>query len=601
MHRIHHMPFGPELGADGTVFRLWAPAAHHVDLLIESGARRSFAMTPEGGGWFVGVAADVGDGCRYRFCIDGNKIVPDPTSRFQPDDVHGASQVVDPRSFDWDDEQWPGRKWYEAVIYELHVGTFTPEGTFAAAQNELARLARLGITAVELMPVADFPGARNWGYDGVLPFAPDSRYGEPNDLKRFVAAAHRLGLMVFIDVVYNHFGPEGNYLAAYAPAFFSAQHTDWGDGLNFSPAEARPVRDFFINNALYWMREFNVDGLRLDAVHAIHDDSAPHVLEELAARVRRAVPAGRHFHLVLENDDNAARYLARGADGRPAQYDAQWNDDFHHALHVILTGETDGYYADYAANPIDDLGMTLTQGFRYQGRWSQHRQRDRGEPSGHLPPTAFVNFLQNHDQVGNRAFGERLSMLVPGERLATAVAILLLAPSPPLLFMGEEWGASTPFAFFCDFSGDLATAVREGRRREFARFPQFSAPEMRAAIPDPNDDRTFAASQLDCRVAARPEASMLYEQLLHTRHREIIPRLAGAAAVRAGYEVERGLLIAWWQWTDGSALEVIANLSVDAARLPQLAPGWRKIWGRDDAGGSDIAPWTVIWRVRDGA
>ncbi|PYX83975.1 MAG: malto-oligosyltrehalose trehalohydrolase, partial [Acidobacteria bacterium] len=396
----------------------------------------------------------------------------------------------------WQDTKWLGRRWEEAVIYELHVGTFTPEGTFAAVEKRLPYLAELGVTAVELMPVADFPGSRNWGYDGVLPFAPDSRYGRPQDLKHLVQSAHRLGLMIFLDVVYNHFGPEGNYLHAYAPQFFTKRHhTPWGDAINFDGPDNRAVRDFFIENALYWLNEFNFDGLRLDAVHAIVDDSKPDILTELAGRARAQAGPGRHVHLVLENDDNAARYLRRG--DRPNYYDAQWNDDIHHSLHMIITGETDGYYADYAEAPVRHVGRCLTQGFDYQGELSKFRGgQKRGEPSRDLPLSAFVSFLQNHDQIGNRAFGQRLGSITDPRALRAAITVLLLAPSPPLLFMGEEFHAHTPFLFFCDFGGELAQAVTDGRRNEFARFARFSDPATRAQIPDPIAQETFERSKL---------------------------------------------------------------------------------------------------------
>src|SRR6266550_7034457 len=517
MRRRHPMPFGAESLDDGKVrFRLWAPKAERVELCLANQKPQVLSKLEDG--WFE-LVIHAPAGSQYQYRINGQTKVPDPASRFQPSDVHGPSQVIDPAAFEWQDEHWRGRPWEEAVIYELHVGTFTPEGTFAAAEQRLDYLADLGITAVELMPIADFAGARNWGYDGVLPFAPDNGYGHPDDLKRLIQAAHRQGLMAFLDVVYNHFGPEGNYLRTYAPEFFTVRHcTPWGDAINFDGPGSRVVRDFFIDNALYWLEEYHFDGLRFDAVHAIVDESHPDILTELAETVREKLGAHRLIHLVLENDQNAAHYLAPPSGRRNAVatiegdqhnsrrlYDAQWNDDIHHALRVLITGETDGYYCDYSEQPIRHLGRCLAEGFSYQGERSRLRNNaPRGEPSRDLLPTSFVSFLQNHDQVGNRAYGERIIKLAEPKALKAALAILLLAPSPPLLLMGEEFGASTPFLFFCDFDGELATAVTEGRRNEFARFKKFSSPAKRASIPDPNAETTFTSSKLDWRSLNEP-------------------------------------------------------------------------------------------------
>ena len=581
------MAFGASLDAQGAAFRLWAPAARHVALHLPE-TRRDFAMGPADDGWYALRVPNLLAGTAYQYVVDDTQAVPDPASRFQPSDVDGPSELVDPEAFDWPDSAWRGRPWHETVIYELHVGTFTREGTFVAAEADLARLAALGVTAIELMPLADFAGKRNWGYDGVLPFAPDSRYGTPAALKRFIAVAHGLGLMVFLDVVYNHFGPEGNYLGLYATEFFTAAQTDWGPAINFA---ARPVRDFFIENALYWILEFNVDGLRLDAVHAIQDDSRPGILEELAARVRLAVPADRHVHLILENDANRARYLRRNADDRAAAYNAQWNDDFHHAAHVILTGETEGYYADFAADPVAKLGRVLAEGFAFQGEHSAYRGAPRGEPSGDLPPTAFVNFLQNHDQIGNRAFGERLTTLAEPAALDAATAILLLSPSPPLLFMGEEWDATTPFLFFCDFGGALGIAVRDGRRREFAKFSAFATGEAMATIPDAVAPESFATSQL----GTHPPATPAIRRLLDIRRQEIVPRLPGMHG-GARYTVDATRLVVTWRLGDGSALTLVANLGPAATAAPARSIAGRILWGRN-ANAATLPPWAVVWTL----
>ena len=595
------MPYGAQFDDDGRVrFRLWAPAVSHLELCLGEGDDcRYLPMTPEAGGWFSCRTDQACAGSRYRYRLEDGMRVPDPASRYQPAGVHGPSEVVDPLAFDWRDETWRGRAWEEAVIYELHVGAFTPEGTFAALLARLGHLAALGITAIELMPVAECPGRRNWGYDGVQLYAPYSRYGTPEDLKRLVQAAHAHGLMVLLDVVYNHFGPEGNYLHRYAPDFFSPDHrTPWGDGLRFDGPSCRPVRDFFIHNALYWLEEYHLDGLRLDAVHAVRDASQPDILEELAAAVARGPGRRRRIHLVLENDDNAARYLARGAN-EASRYRAQWNDDWHHACHVLLTGETHGCYQDYGDDPLRHLARCLCEGFAYQGEASAYRDRRlRGEDSAQLPPAAFVAFLQNHDQVGNRACGERLTRLVPDPPLRALVSLLLLAPSPPLLFMGEEWGSRQPFLFFCDFGDDLADSVKEGRRRGFAGSAAFSDPAVRARIPDPVDTETFGAAVLDwddLETARGRERLSLYRDLLHTRRNAPVPRghVAHAEWRRLG---ERALSVVW-RWRDGTVLTLIANLGdVPVTGEPRPAGRCLHATHTELAEATDSLPaWGLAW------
>jgi len=581
------MPFGAEARGDGsTRFRLWAGGAARVDLDVEAAQGRArLAMRALGDGWHELVTDGAPPGTRYRFVLPDGLAVPDPASRRNPLDVHGPSEVVDPLAYDWRDDGWRGRPWEEAVLYELHVGTFTPEGTFAAARERLADLAALGVTAVELMPVADFPGNRNWGYDGVLPFAPDSTYGAPEELKALVDAAHALGLMVLLDVVYNHFGPEGNYLHAYCPQFFNpAHHTPWGAAINYDGEASRGVRDFFVHNALYWVNEYRFDGLRLDAVHAIRDDSEPDIVREIARALADGPGRERRVHLVLENDANQARYLERDASGAPRWATAQWNDDLHHALHVLVTGESDGYYADYADAPLARLGRALAEGFVYQGEASAFRGgARRGEPSRQLPPGAFVSFLQTHDQVGNRALGERLDALAASapraRRLEAALACVLLAPQAPMLFMGEEWGATAPFLFFCDFGPDLAEAVARGRRAEFARFAAFADPAARARIPDPGSPATFARSRLDWNEREAPPHRVRRARvraLLEARRRALVPRLAGA---RHGgrWEIVDGALRVEWTLGKGARLQLAVNFSDGDARLPG-APHGEALW-----------------------
>jgi maltooligosyltrehalose trehalohydrolase len=604
MKRRHAMPFGALLDDGVGRFRLWAPGASHVALEItHERGRHLQPLAQEEGGWFSATVPNLAAGARYRYRIDDRISVPDPASRSNPQDIHAASALVDPLAFEWSDAAWSGRPWEEAVIYELHVGTFTPEGTFNAAIERLDYLVRLGVTALELMPVADFPGRRNWGYDGVLPFAPDASYGTPEDLKSLVVAAHARGLMIILDVVYNHFGPEGNYLPEYAPQFFDeSQHTPWGAAINFGAADSRNVRDFFIHNALYWLEEFHFDGLRLDAVHAIVDASEPDFVTELARAVRAGPGRTRHVHLVLENDRNQARYLVRDAGQRPLIANAQWTDDFHHALHIVATGERDGYYADYAERPLWYLGRTLAEGFAYQGETSSFRGGEpRGEVSTQLPSPAFVIFTQTHDQVGNRALGERIGAIAHAPALRLAVMCYLLAPQVPMLFMGEEFAASSPFLFFCDFGPELADAVRDGRRREFAAFEKFAG-DGQMTIPDPNAEMTFLESKLQWNEIATPGGAgwhTLYSDLLEIRRHHLVPHLQGSAG-GARFAVEGANLAVDWTLPDKTRLALRANFSdqpwrvqpvagrimhASAGATTKLIPAWGGIWVLEAAHG----------------
>lgn len=557
------LSFGATLIASNrTRFRLWAPAARRVSVAIED--RAPVSMHREAGGWFEAFVA-CGAGTRYRYRLDDGTLVPDPASRRQDGDVGGASIVVDPSAYSWRNAGWQGRPWHETVLYELHVGLC---GGFAGTAEKLPELAELGVTAVELMPIAEFPGSRNWGYDGVLPYAPESTYGSPDDLKALIDRAHGLGLMVFLDVVYNHFGPEGNWIGRYAPEFFrSDMSTPWGDAVDFRRPE---VSRFFIENAIYWLQEYRFDGLRFDAVHAIEPVGW---LSEMAGEVRAHVEYGRHVHFVLENDDNLASLLED-------TFDAQWNDDAHHVLHVLLTGQAEGYYADYAEAPTEKLLRALREGFVFQGEPSTFRGgRRRGESSARLSPTSFVLFLQNHDQIGNRAFGERLTTLADPDALRAAVALQLLSPHIPLVFMGEEEGSRRPFLYFTDYRDELADAVREGRRREFAAFPPFADPEKRESIPDPNDPATFEASNPFGAPAAddRQDWRALYRHLLSLRADVITRRLVGARALD-GLVLGEGAVLVRWRLGDGALLVIVANLGAhlvpvpDEIRLPSRAP-----------------------------
>jgi maltooligosyltrehalose trehalohydrolase len=529
------------LGGNRASFRLWAPSQQSVDIELNGGSL--FPMAAQADGWFE-AEIDCAPGDSYFYKLGSGEKIPDPASRGQVDDVHGPSLVLDPNAFKWRQDKWRGRPWHETVLYELHPGTF---GGFAGLRGELNRLADLGVTAIELMPINDFFGKHNWGYDGVLPYAPDRAYGTPDELRTLIDEAHEYGIMVFLDVVYNHFGPEGNYLDLYAPEFFRGDiKTPWGAAIDFRRPQ---VRQFFIDNAIYWLKDFRFDGLRFDAVHAITDET---FLGELATSARAAVGAERQIHLVLENDDNSAEHLRHG-------YDAQWNDDAHHVLHVLLTGEHDGYYSDYATNAADKLARCLSSGFVYQGDPSPYRQgATRGTKSDDLSPTSFVLFLQNHDQIGNRPFGDRLTTLADPQALRAATALQLLSPNIPLLFMGEEDASTTPFQFFTDYTGDLANAVREGRRREFAGFRGFEGTE----IPDPNALETFENS----RFKPKPESEELYRKLLQARHSLIVPRLPGTRSIE-GTAIGPAAVKASWRLGDGAILTILTNLGRDVCEV----------------------------------
>ncbi|WP_428489851.1 malto-oligosyltrehalose trehalohydrolase [Rhodopila sp.] len=565
----HHLNLTEMFGAtrldDGRVrFRLWAPAQQTVSVAFEPG--ELIPMQRSSNGWFEATAA-VLDGTDYRYRLHDGQMVPDPASRSQPRGVHEASEVkIAP--FAWKHKDWRGRPWTETVLYELHAGA---AGGFRGVRRNLPRLKALGVTAIELMPVNAFPGERNWGYDGVLPYAPDAAYGSAEDLKELVDAAHGHGLMMFLDVVYNHFGPDGNYLASYAPQFFRDDvMTPWGSAIDF---RRREVRDYFIGNVLMWLQDFRFDGLRFDAVHAILEQDW---VEEMAATVRATIDSDRHVHLVLEHH-NAGSHLRKAVD-------AQWNDDGHNVLHVLLTGENGGYYADYASDPAAKLARVLAEGWVYQGEQSPYLNAPRGEPCADLPPYVHVLFLQNHDQIGNRAFGERLTSLTSLAALEAAITLLMFCPQIPLLFMGEETASETPFLFFTDHHAELADAVREGRRQEFAAFAEFADPEKRERIPDPNAAETFSAS---VPKPASNKRFALYQRLIALRLKEIIPRLPGTKSV-AAEAIGPKAVSAEWRLGDGSRLTIITNLGAETVAFP--TPPGRLLFAT-----GDTAPMTAAY------
>jgi maltooligosyltrehalose trehalohydrolase len=579
-------PIGAEPGPDGTHFRVWAPRRRAVDVALEGGGTRPLAR--EAGGYFAGRVADACAGTRYRFRLDGGDRFPDPASRFQPDGPHGPSEVVDPAAFRWTDAGWRGVSARGQVLYEMHVGTFTREGTFAAAAKELPRLAETGITTVEMMPVADFPGRFGWGYDGVNLFAPTRLYGGPHDLRAFVDAAHGLGLGVILDVVYNHLGPDGNYLGQYATGYVSRRHTtEWGDALNFDGEDSGPVREYFVANARYWVEEFHLDGLRLDATQDVHDDGPEHVLRAVTRAVREGA-RGRETLVVAENEPQVTRLVRPSAEGGYGM-DAAWNDDYHHAAFVALTGRREAYFSDHRGR-AQELAAALRHGYLFQGQWYTWQKRRRGTSTAGLPRRAFVHYLENHDQLANATAGRRTYEVAAAARYRALLALTLLGPSTPLLFQGQEFGASAPFLFFADHQPDLAAKVRSGRREFVTQFPTFATTDWDAALPDPADRETFERCVLDHAERARhPEAVSLHADLLRLRREDPVFAAQGEHGFDAA-ALDDQALVARWTGPGGDDRLLVLNLGPERALLPApeplLAPpsrrAWRILWSSED-------------------
>ena len=541
------------------LFEVWAPHASMVEVIVED---QRFSMDPSGGGWWE-VAADAQHGSDYRFAVDGSDPLPDPRSPWQPQGVQGPSRALDHRVYNWAVDTWTIAGLADAVIYELHIGTFTETGTFEAAVDRLDHLVELGITHVELLPVAEFPGTRGWGYDGADLYAPHHAYGGPEGLKTLVDACHARGLAVILDVVYNHLGPDGNYLGRFGPYFTDRYATPWGQAINFDGPESDEVRAFFVDNALMWLRDYRFDGLRLDAVHAILDTSAVHILEELAAAVAELhTQGGRELFLIAESDLNDPRILA----GWPGGFgmDAQWSDDLHHSLHALLTGERDGYYADFGS--VAQLAKALQQAFVYDGMHSTFRRRRHGRQPRGLPGSRFLGYLQNHDQIGNRATGDRSSALMSTDLLKVGAALVLTSPFEPMLFQGEEWGASTPFRYFTDHNQELGRAVTKGRKREFAAF---GWPEEQ--IPDPQDPATFEASKIDWdEIERAPHDDLLrwHKELIALRANEPALRDGRMDLVRCEYDED-----ARWLIVRRGPITIACNFSETDATLEIRDPG----------------------------
>jgi maltooligosyltrehalose trehalohydrolase len=608
-------PIGAEPTSDGVAFRVWALDRSRVDVVVPG--RGDTPLTREERedaterGYFSGFVAAMRPGERYRFRLDGGDAFPDPASRCQPEGPHGPSEVVDPNAFRWSDRDaaWRGVPPERRVLYELHVGTFTAAGTFQAAIAELPRLAELGVTLLELMPIADFPGSFGWGYDGVDPWAPSRNYGTPDDLRRFVDAAHTHGLGVVLDVVYNHLGPDGNYLGCYAKAYLSAKHeTEWGQAINFDGEDAKPVRELFVENAAYWIDEFHLDGLRFDATQVIFDDcpnGREHVLTAMARRAREAA-GERTLFLVAENESQEA-YLARSPERGGCGLDALWNDDFHHAAVAALTGQREAYYADTAGTP-QELLSAVRWGYLFQGQRYAWQKKRRGHAALDLGGRAFVQYLENHDQVANSRTGARLVELTSPGRLRAMTALLLLAPSPPMLFQGQEYGSTRPFLYFADHGGELGDSVRRGRATFLRQFPSLDREDLVRELDDPTARVTFERSKLDASERERrPTFLALHRDLLALRRRDpafaaqATDRVAGAVLAPDAFVIrffddagDRLLLVNLGTQT------TLANVAEPLLACPRRE-AWQILWSTDDPkyGGNGVAPiegdwgWTV--------
>jgi maltooligosyltrehalose trehalohydrolase len=556
-----------------------------VDVVLEG--RAPAPLAPGADGWFAGELGGVRAGARYRYRLDGERLRPDPASRFQPEGPHGPSEVVDPDRFRWTDGGWRGVRLPGQVLYELHVGTFTPEGTWAAAAQELSGLCALGVTCLELMPVAEFPGRFGWGYDGVDLYAPTRLYGTPDDLRAFVDRAHALGLGVILDVVYNHLGPDGNYLRDFAPGYFTDRHaTEWGDPFDFDGPAAGPVRALVIENAGYWISEFHLDGLRLDATQVIFDDSTEHVVSAVARRAREAA-GGRPVLVIAENELQQSR-LVRPCERGGYGLDALWNDDFHHAATVALTGRREAYYSDYTGGP-QELVSLARHGFLFQGQRSAWQRKGRGAPAWGLPRRALVCYLENHDQVANSVHGERTRALTTPGRWRALTALLLLGPWTPLLFQGQEHGTLRPFRYFADHVPSLAHLVRAGRADFLRQFPSIAALDLRDGLDDPGDLATFAACKLD-RAEAQPELVALHRDLLELRRADPVIRAQGEEGVDGAVLGPEAFVLRWLAPAGEAAGAgdrlLLVNLGADLLRPSLAEPLVAPPEGR---------PWSVLW------
>ena len=602
---VRRLPIGAEVTAtDGVHFRVWAPRCERVEVVFEAvdgiPAIAALELEAEDGGYFSGAASAAQAGMHYRFRLNGSdQLIPDPVSRFQPQGPHGPSQIIDPSRFAWSDATWLGAELLGQVLYELHIGTFTREGTWRAAQDELKELKNLGITVIEVMPVNEFAGRFGWGYDGVDLFAPTHLYGEPDDFRHFVDHAHALGIGVILDVVYNHLGPDGCYVKLFSDHYFSAKHTtDWGEAINFDGDQCRPVREFFRCNAGYWIEEYHLDGLRLDATQNIYDDSTPHIIAEIAAEVRK-VAAPRATIIIAENESQDVK-LVRPASAGGCGLDGMWNDDFHHSARVALTGEREAYYTDYLGTP-QELISALKWGFLYQGQWYQWQKQRRGTPTRGLKPSTFVTFLENHDQICNSGFGERIQFASHPGGYRALTALLLLGPGTPLLFMGQEFCASSPFVFFADHKPELAKLVYQGRLEFVRQFTSLATPESQARIPDPAAWQSFETCKL--KLTERDEHKPIYQlhrDLLKLRHDDAVFRAQGAHGFDGAVLAQKIFILRFFGSEEEGDRLLVINLGIDyvydPAPEPLLAPPdksqWQIVWSSESPvyGGRGTTP-----------
>jgi maltooligosyltrehalose trehalohydrolase len=596
------LPVGAEVLAEGGVhFRVWAPKRKTVAVVFEDAthSRRPEPLRSETGGYFSATIASARAGDLYRFQLDRSERFPDPASRFQPDGPHGPSQVTDPRSFAWTDDSWNGVAPAGQAIYELHIGTFTQQGTWAAAMERLPDLATLGITVLEVMPVADFPGQFGWGYDGVNLFAPTRLYGPPDDFRRFVDRAHNVGLGVILDVVYNHFGPDGNYLKQFANDYFTDRYpNEWGEAIDFDGENSGPVREYFIANAAYWIDEFHLDGLRLDATQQIFDQSDESILTAVARSVRQT--AGRRATLVVAENEAQEAHLARRPEDGGCGIDALWNDDFHHSCRVLLTGHREGYYSDFTGTAQEILSA-VKWGYLYQGQWYPWQKKGRGTSTRGLAPVNFVTYLENHDQVANSVLGYRLHRLTDFGRYKAMTALLLLAPQTPMLFQGQEFAASCPFLYFADHNRELARLVHEGRKKFLSQFPSMATSEMSALVPDPSDRTTFECCKLNWTERQEHQAVYaLHHDLLHLRGHDPVFRAQQAGKIE-GAVLERDAFVLRFMGPDDNDRLLICNFGIDhpfgCEGEPLLAPltgrQWSILWSSEHPryGGGGTPPW----------
>jgi maltooligosyltrehalose trehalohydrolase len=586
------LPVGAEVQPGGGVhFRVWAPRRRSVHVVLEDGpgVGADVSLSSAGGGYFSGWAEAAGAGTLYRYRLDGGpNLYPDPASRFQPQGPHGPSRVIDPSGFSWADKEWRGCGLEGQVLYEMHVGTFTREGTWAAVTRELPVLADLGVTVLEVMPVADFPGRFGWGYDGVDLFAPTRLYGTPDDFRRFVDRAHALGLGVILDVVYNHVGPDGNFLKEFAPGYFTDRYkNEWGEALHFDGADAGPVREFFVANAGYWIDEFHLDGLRLDATQQIFDHSPEHVLAAVGRRVRQAA-GGRATLLVAENESQHAK-LARPPGRGGYGLDMLWNDDYHHSAMIVLSGHNEAYYTDFLGTP-QEFVSAAKWGYLFQGQRYQWQKKRRGTPTFGLNPAAFVNFLQNHDQVANSAHGLRCHALASPGLFRALTALTLLMPGTPMLFQGEEFAASSPFLFFADHNPELARLVRKGRGEFLSQFPSIALPGVQAGLPDPADPRTFERCKLDLTERERhAEVYALHRDLIRLRRADPVLRAPRRGSFDGAVLGAEAFVLRYFGGAEGDRLLIVnlgRDLHLDSAPEPLLAPPegmrWEVRWSSED-------------------